>query len=409
MTRNLPPFIGQVLAFGASEVATKLTRLFVVIAVARFLSPAEIGIAAAALATGDILKSLTENGIGQRIIAARDDALPSVCRTAHRLFWTWNLGLFFIQSLVALMVWSFGGSAFIAVLILVLAGEYLFMPGGLVQVALAMRAGKMKSIAAIQGTQVITANALSVVLALIWPSALVLVLPRLLTAPIWLIAVRRLHHWRVDPTADAAPVKPFISFGWAVLGVEIVKALRLQADKLLVGLLLGPQALGMYFMAFNAGLSLASSFSVALSVVLFPHLCNSDNRAAALRQGMVLSLGLVTPVVMLQAALAPWYVPLLLGPDWAELSEVVSILCLAAIPTMLWTASAGWMRAEGQPQKELLATIIITACLMLNTIIFAPLGLTAIAWGYLLVASLSMTVVALPALSVAFFPNQCRV
>lgn len=399
---SLPPFISHLMAFGASELATKASRLFVVIAVARMLSPSEIGIAAAALAMGDILKALTENGVGQRIIAAKDHDLEGTCTTARRLFWFWCLGLFAVQVAVAALFWAIGGSVMICLLILVLAGEYLFMPAGLVQVALAMRAGKMRSIAAIAGGQVVISNILSVALAIVWPAAIVLILPRLLTAPFWLMAVRRLHPWQGNPNAHPTAIRPFLTFGWAVLGIEVVKALRLQADKLLVGLLLGPQALGLYFMAFNAGLSLASSFSVALSVVLFPHLCASKDRAASLRQGITLSLGLIAPVVVLQAVLAPWYVPLLLGDDWAQLSGVVSILCLAAIPTVLWTSAASWMRAEGRPAQELKATALVTLALMLNTFLLAPLGLTAIAWGYLLVSCIAMTLAALPALNAAF-------
>ena len=55
-----------------------------------------------------------------------------------------------------------------------------------------------------------------------------------------------------------------------MIGVEVVKALRLQADKLVVGALLGAEALGVYFFAFNAGLGLANSFAAAFSIVLLP-------------------------------------------------------------------------------------------------------------------------------------------
>ncbi|WP_425515697.1 oligosaccharide flippase family protein [Mameliella sediminis] len=404
MPRNRSTFISHLMAYGASEVVTKLSRLFVVIAVARVLDPEQIGLAAAALATGDILKALTENGVVQRIIAAREDDLDATCNTAHRLFWIWCLGLFAVQAAVAGVYFGFGGSVTVAALILLLAGEYLFMPGGLVQVALAMRAGKMRQTAAIAGTQAVSANLLSVVLAIVWPGAIALVLPRLLTAPVWLVAVRRLHGWSRNSAAGFAPVRPFIGFGWAVLGVEIVKALRLQADKLLVGILLGPQALGLYFMAFNAGLSLATSFSTAFAAVLFPHLCASDDRSAALRQGLILSVALVAPVVTLQAILAPWYVPMLLGEKWVELSGIVSILCLAAIPTMLWTGAAGWMRAEGRPQQELKGTAIITAALLVNTAALAGQGLEAVALGYLATACLTMTLLSWPALNTAFLP-----
>ncbi len=404
MSRTATPLMSHLLAYGASEVATKLSRLGVVIAVARTLDATEIGVAAAALATGDLLKSLTENGVGQRIIAASDTELAATCNRAHGLNWAWCLGLFSVQSAIAAGVWALTGNLPLALMILVLAGEYLFMPGGLVQTGLALRAGKLKQTAAIAGGQAVMANLLSVLLALVWPSALALVLPRLLTAPFWLVSMRALHPWSADKAAGKAPIRPFLSFGWAVLGVEIVKAARMQADKLIVGALLGPAALGMYFMAFNAGLSLATSFSTAFAAVLFPHLCGSSDRSAALRQGLGVSLGLVGPAVVLQALLAPWYVPLLLGSDWADLSGVVSVLCLAAIPTMLWTAAAGWMRAEGRPQQELLATVLLTAALMANIALTAPYGLETIAWGYLVTASLTMLTVSLPALRFAFGP-----
>ncbi|MBT0956539.1 oligosaccharide flippase family protein [Alphaproteobacteria bacterium KMM 3653] len=395
-------------AYGASEVAAKASRLLVVVAVARSLELSQIGIAAAALAAADILKSLTENGVGQKIIAARDEDLPQTCATAHRIFWVWCIGLFLLQSAVGFALYASGASLQVLLLILVLAGEYLFMPAGLVQTALAMRSGKLRQTAAISGAQIVAANMMSVVLAVIWPTALALILPRLLTAPFWLIAMRRLHPWTLDLSQGRAPLRPFISFGWAVLGVELVKALRLQADKLIVGTLMGAEALGLYFMAFNAGLGLANSFSTAFSTVLFPHLCASEDKPAALRQSILLALGLIAPAVILQSLAAPYYVPVLFGDNWTGIEDIVSILCLVAIPTTLWSASAGWMRATGKAQQEFWATVMITAALMANTALMAPLGLMAVASGYAVVATLAMLAASLPALSLAFGPSFAK-
>ncbi|MGH1354809.1 MAG: oligosaccharide flippase family protein [Thalassovita sp.] len=408
-TATLGSLARNLAAYGASEAAAKGSRLFVVVVIAHRMDPLQIGLAATALASADILKALTENGVIQRIIAASDDTLQATCATAHRLFWAWCLGLFTLQSLVALAFWLGGADPIIPILILLLAGEYLFMPGGLVQAGLAMRQGKLRQTATIAGSQVVVANILSVGLALVWPSALALILPRLLTAPYWLIAMRRLTPWQRDRAIRPAPVAPFIRFGWAVLGVEVVKALRMQADKLIVGMLLGAEALGIYFMAFNAGLSIASSFSVAFATVLFPHLCAAQDRATALRQSIVMSMAVITPIVLLQAALAPFYVPLLLGAGWAEHAQVVSILCLAAIPALLWTAAAGWLRANGQPQKEFTVTAILTVALIVNTVAMAPHGLVAIATGYTLVSFVILLIASRPALSFAFLSPTVRV
>lgn len=394
--------VGNLMAYGASEVAAKASRLLVVMVAARTLDLTEIGIAATAIAAGDILKSLTENGVGQRIIAAKDEDLAATTATAHRIFWLWCTGLFFAQALIAYVYFVNGGNATLAILILTIGAEYLFMPAGLVQVALAMRAGKMRQTAAIAGSQVVGANIISIVLLLIWPSAFALVLPRLLSAPIWLAAVRRLHPWVKDTATGFAPLAPFVQYGWAVLGVELVKALRLQADKMVVGVMLGTEALGLYFMAFNAGLSLSNAFTVAFSKVLFPHLSQTTDRTVALRQSILTGLGLICPLVILQAVLAPYYVPLMFGDDWSDISGIVSILCLVAIPTTIWTAAAGWLRTNGRPDIELWVTIGFTLGVIGNTILLAPYGLTVVASGYAIIASVVLVGASLPAILTAF-------
>ncbi len=247
-------FARNLAAYCLSEVAAKASRLIVVVAVARTMDVAAIGVAAGAIAAADILKALTENGVGQRIIAARDEDLDATCVRAHQIFWAWCLGLFALQIAAGALVWSLTGDALLFALIAILAGEYLFMPAGLVQCALAMRAGKLKQTAAIAAGQVVGANVISAIMALAFPGPIALVLPRLLSAPIWLVAMRRLHPWRADRSVRPAPLAPFLRYGWAVLGVEVVKALRFQADKLVIGAIGGAEMLGLYFMAFNAGL-----------------------------------------------------------------------------------------------------------------------------------------------------------
>lgn len=391
MLRSAPStgFFRQLLSYAASEAAGKASRLLVVISVARTMDAEAIGIAAAALAAGDILKSLTENGVGQRIIAAPAHELEQRCKTARLIFTGWCVGLFALQVAIAAALWL-AGQKVLALLLAVLALEYLFMPVGLVQAALAMREGKLHQTAAIAATQVVGANLATALLAVLWPTPFAMVVPRLLAAPVWLVLMRRLRPWRPDPNATYASFRPFWHFGWVVVGVELVKVGRLQADKLIVGALLGAESLGIYYMAFNAGLGLATSFTQAFSIVLFPHLCAATDRAGALRDGLASCLLLLTPLIILQAALAPYYVPVLLGADWGPHAHIVSIMCLAALPTAIWSGTAGWLRAENRPKPELAASALLVAALILNAVLLAPYGLTALASGYVITSAIIM-------------------
>lgn len=390
-----PSFLTNLMAFGASEISGKATRLLVVVAISRSLSAENVGYAAAALALGEVLKSLTQNGIGQRIIAAHKEDLEAVCHAAHRLFWGYCVGLTLVQATLGLGLY-YAGQTTVGALVGLMAIEYLFMPAGLVQVALAMRENRLKRVAMISAAQVSGANLITVALAFTWASPLVLILPRVLTAPVWLVAVRHLRPWQRKSAAPQAALRPFLTYGVPVTGIELVKALRLHADKIVVGALLGPKALGVYFLAFNAGLSLATSFCAALGIVLFPHLCQEADQHAALRRTVTLSLACILPFVLLQSLFAPIYVPLLLGAKWAHIAPSVSVLCFAALPLTIWTAVAASLRVSGRPRIEFTVTLILASALVISAILTSPYGLTTMATAYVTTTTIILLAAALP-------------
>ena len=378
--------VSDLAAYGASEAVAKATRLLLVLVMARTLDAAAIGLVATALATSEVLKALTQNGVGQRIIAAPDDAVESVARAAHRLFWFWCGGLFTLQAGVAAVFWLLDADPLTALMILILGVEYLFMPAGLVQCFLAQREGKLKATAAIGGAQVGLSNLAAAAVLLIWPSPIAAVAPKALSAPIWLAAMRRLRPWRADKAAKPVGLSHFAGFGSAVLGVELVNALRLHADKFIIGACLGAEALGVWFFAISAGLGLANALSVAFAQVVFPHFAKADDRRTALRQALTVSAVLLAPLVAMQALAAPFYVPMIFGPNWAGVADLVGLLCLAAIPSVIWTAAAQWLRAMNRPGEETARTAFVAALSLAALACAAPFGLETAALAYVLAA-----------------------
>jgi len=227
---------------------------------------------------------------------------------------------------------------------------------------------------------------MTAVLAVVAPGPWALVLPRLAAAPLWLVAMRRLRPWRPDPAAGRAPLRPFWTYGRAVLGTELARAAQMQGDKLVLGALAGPETLGLWFMAVNAGLGLSNALALGFSRVLFPQFCAEG--PASVRAAFRLALLGLAPLIVLQALAVPLYVPVLYGADWAHLAPVISTLCLAAIPGLLWSASANWLRAEGRPEAEFRVTLSLTVGLLTATALLAGAGLQALALGYLLVSAL---------------------
>jgi PST family polysaccharide transporter len=189
------------------------------------------------------------------------------------------------------------------------------------------------------------------------------------------------------------------------MGIEIVKAIRMQSDKLIVGALLGADALGIYYFAINAGLGIATSFSSVFSTVLFPHLCSSRDLADTLTKAMLIATVLITPIVILQALAAPFYVSTIFGAKWAPVAPMVSILCLAAIPTVIWSAAAQWLRATGRVGTELLYSIAIAVCLIAATIAATRFGLQGVVWAFLAASIVSQLAASMPA--ILFASRSC--
>lgn len=366
-----PVFARGLMAYGSAEAATRVVRLGAILVVARQISPELLGAAALALSLFEIVRVFTSVGIGQRIIVASEAELEPICNAARRLFWAVCLGVMALQLTGAAVAWALFRDGDVAAMLAVLSGVYLFMPAGLVQIFLAMRAQRMAATARVVALQNIADAALTVALVLLWPSAWAIVLPKLLTAPIWLIEARKTHPWKPNHAIVAAPLREFAEFGPAILGSELLAAARIHGDKLLVGALLGAEALGLYYFAFNAGLGITQSFVAACNLVLFPHLAKSGagELGGEFRRSFALGILVLLPVVLAQALLAPFYVPVVFGENWVETTPLIAVLALAALPLYAGAVLGARYRALKQPKTE--------TGLMAAATVAALIGLTA--------------------------------
>lgn len=393
LTRS--PLVRGLVAFGSAEAATRVIRLGALLIVARRVTPEIFGTAALALSLFELVRVLANAGIGQRLIVARDDELASLCRTAYRLFWLVCLTVAAIQLAVAAMVATVFALPQVGMMLALLALVYCVMPPGLVQIFLTMRAMRMEAVARIAATQNIADSLLTVALVVVWPTAWAIVLPKLLAAPVWTVLARRSTRWNGDSRIAPAPYREFALMGPSVLATELLAALRLNADKLIVGALFGTEILGLYYFAFNAGLGLTQSFVAACNMVVFPHLAKASaaDGVAEFRKAFATGLAMLAPVVAAQALLSPFYVPLVFGETWVPAVPYIALLSLAALPLYAGSLVGAALRVEGRPQHEAVLTGLGSAAALAGLAAAAPLGLTAACLGY----GLGLAVIFLPA------------
>ena len=378
------PLVRGLVAFGSAEAATRIVRLGALLIVARRVTPEIFGAAALALSIFELVRVLANVGIGQRLILAKADELPSLCRTAHGLFWITCLGVAAIQLFVAAVLYAVFGLGEAAAMLAVLSLVYFAMPPGLVQIFLAMRDNRMARVARITATQNMADSLLTVALVILLPGAWAIVLPKLLAAPVWTVLARKSSSWRLDGAQPKASTREFAVFGFSILGTEMLGAARLHADKLVVGAMLGTEALGIYYFAFNAGLGITQSFVAACNLVVFPHLAkaHAGNALGELRKAFATGLALLAPVVAAQALLAPLYVPIVFGDNWIAATPFIVTLSCAALPLYAGSIVGAAYRASGRPQAETLLTGFASAAALGGLALGAGASLEFACLGY---------------------------
>jgi O-antigen/teichoic acid export membrane protein len=364
---------------GLGEVVARVTRLATTIVIARRLGPAELGIAAIALTSFEIIRAFAGSGIGQMVARATPEQLAATAATASRANWMLCFALAGIQILAGALLAAFTGRTELVLMVGCLAGVFLLMPLGLMQCYLVIRANRLATIARVSTVQLVADNALTAALAVAGLGAWAIVLPKLLTAPIWVIGMRRAATWSRDPSAIAIPFSEMTRFAAPILGTELLAALRMNLDKLLVTAILGVEILGVYYFAFNAGLGLSLSLTNALSASVYPALsalAGSPSEMLARFDRILWRNALpVSLVIAAQAAAALVYVPVVFGGHWADAAPLVALLCVSAITRPVWDAAAQLLRAAGLPGFEFAGALIYSVVYLAAFAAFLPFGL----------------------------------
>ena len=365
--------------YGLAEFGTRLSRLVTTVVLARWLSAEDLGFAAIAMTTFEILRIIAQTGVGQAVGRVPESELAATCATAHRLSWALCMATMTVQLAIGAAIAWYYGRPELFWMIACCAGVYLTLPFGQIQAHLIVRTNRLHVLAGISVVQVAADNLLVALFAIAGFGAWSIILPKLITAPIWVIGMRRAQSWQRDPAAGYAPWQPIARFATTVISSDLVVASRLHLDKILVGAMLGVEGLGIYYFIFNAGIGFSLSVTSSLAATMYPHLAELAAKPrellarydGMLRRAVLPSAG----IIALQACLALIYVPIVFGPRFASFAPLVAILCASAVTKPLYDSAAQLLRTAGLPHLELAGSTALT-CLSLAALACGlPLGL----------------------------------
>jgi teichuronic acid exporter len=371
---------------GASELINRIFRLATTVTLIRLFSKADYGMLSAIYTVFEFgLTFSMGEGIGSMILQAQEEEVDEIATNVYWLNWILMGSIFLLQCVLAYPIALFYKNPDLAWPIAGLGLCYLVIPIYSVQESMLARKNRLEVKSWAMTAQAIAANVMIVGFVLLGFGIWSIVASMVLSYPLWIVLMFRHEAWRPKRfTIDRW--REITGFGSRVLGVELLNRLRMNVDYLIVAGLLGTDALGLYFFAFNAGFGISQSILWSIGGAWYPEFCEARSSLSALRLkwGKTLkTIGFViVPLVLLQTTFAHWYIPILAkGDKWNDAIPIVMIICLSAIPLAVSRSTSQLLRAMDQVKLDLIWNVIFvgifSASIAIAVVIakgFVPMG-----------------------------------
>ena len=186
----------------------------------------------------------------------------------------------------------------------------------------------------------------------------------------------------VRPVFDRNAFHELWSYGVSVLGTRIVGYLNNNIPGILIGKLLGLEALGYYNIAYQIVEFPVQKISKNVLRVMFPAFSrlqeNLKNYRQLYRQIVFYLSTALTPLFAGVAITAPYLVPVLYGEKWHPVIIPLQLMALAGFSRSVWTTISVIFLSLGRPQTEMRLNAALAVFLAPAIYMAAGLGLNAV-------------------------------
>jgi O-antigen/teichoic acid export membrane protein len=203
------------------------------------------------------------------------------------------------------------------------------------------------------------------------------------------IAIPGWLEWRPGFHFAARDLKGFVGFGSYQMGERTINYFNLRVDQLLIGALLGVQALGYYSFASNLTLQPQMKLNQVVNKVVFPVFSRVQDEEILLQRGYLKVLKVLTtlnaPMLVGLVLVAPIGVPLVFGEQWNAAVVLVQILSLFTLVRSTGSPIGNLLLAKGRADLGFywnLGLLVLIVPVVAGAAVLG--GLTAIAFALLL-------------------------
>ena len=370
---------------GATQAVAQVIQFGVSIVIARLLNPADFGLMAMIVVMTGFAASIADLGLGTSIVQ-KQDITDQQLQTVFWLVGGLGAALCAMFALAAPLVAQFYREPQLRSVTVAVASTFVVVslavvPNALLQRDLNFRARFQIEASAI-GISGIAAMALAFAGAGVWS----------LVAQVIALAVTRTgitymcSSWRPRIDFDGGSIKELVAFGRSIVGFNVVGYWAQNFDKLIVGRVLGGEALGVYRLADKLMRMPLDNVTHMTTSVMFPAMSALGDEIAALKRVYLRGnrmIALVTfPLMLGLGVLAEPAILGVYGEKWRGAIAMVEVLCLAGLAQSVYNTAAWIFLSRKRPDILFRLGIISAVVRISGVLIGMHWGLLGIAIAY---------------------------
>lgn len=369
----------------SSQGAKFLLRMGSTAVLARLLTPADFGLIAMITVVSGFVEMFKDAGLSTATVQREKITHAQV----STLFWinvALSIGVMIVVAALAPAIAWFYNEPRLTAITLVLSGTMVF--GGLAvqHQALLRRRMEFGRLAAIEITSLLTGVVAAFVMAWNDCGYWSLVGMTAATAATTAGMSFAMSRWVPGLPRRDSDVWPLLAFGSNLAGANTFNYVTRNADNVIIGLLHGATALGVYSRGYNLFLMPLNQFLAPISAVAVPALSRITDRPDVFKklllQKSYFVVFCVTLVTGFSFCAAPELVQIVLGPGWEQAATIVR--CLAIGGAVYGTNVAGsWVcTTHGWTHRQLRVAVVAAPAYAASYAIGGLFGPAGVACGF---------------------------
>jgi O-antigen/teichoic acid export membrane protein len=375
---------------GVSQVMVQLSRILVLVVLARQLSPKEYGLVGMALVFSAVLLLFADIGLGAALVQRR--RITEEDRST--VFWT-SAGVGALLTLAGVagagLVASAYGEPSVRPLVLALSAGCIVTALGSTPAALLTRDMDFRGLELRAIGATVAGAIVAVITALRGWGAWAVVAQQLTVVSFSTVLLWAFSPWRPRLVFSLASLRSIGGFGGNVFGSRFCFFLNRNTDNILVGRFLGADSLGIYALAYNAMITPLSRLAFPLQEVMFPALARMQDDRARMREIWLRTLRLISafamPAMLGLIVVADEFARVVFGERWLAVAPVLQILAWVGLLQTLSALNSKILTALDRTGVLMRFAVLSFALYLVAFVVGLKWGILGVATGYAVMAT----------------------